>query len=148
MKKLGFGLMRLPQSKNEEWGNVDLEKTQQMIDAYIEQGFSYFDTAWVYHGGFSEKIFGELVAKRYPREKFQVTSKMPVWELKSENDLDRIFAILNILTITFYMHSVEKILTLQKNLMDLIFFKRKKLKVKLNILVLVFMTQQKNLMNF
>lgn len=91
MKKLGFGLMRLPQSKNEEWGNVDLEKTQQMIDAYIEQGFSYFDTAWVYHGGFSEKIFGELVAKRYPREKFQVTSKMPVWELKSENDLDRIF---------------------------------------------------------
>ena len=91
MKKLGFGLMRLPYSESEEWGHVDLEKTKEMIDAYMEQGFSYFDTAWVYHGGFSEKIFGELVAKRYPREKFQVTSKMPVWELKQESDLERIF---------------------------------------------------------
>ena len=86
MKKLGFGLMRLPYSESEEWGHVDLEKTKEMIDAYMAQGFSYFDTAWVYHGGFSEKIFGELVAKRYPREKFQVVSKMPVWELKEEGD--------------------------------------------------------------
>lgn len=91
MNKLGFGLMRLPYSESEEWGHVDLEKTKEMIDAYMEQGFSYFDTAWVYHGGFSEKVFGELVAKRYPREKFQVTSKMPVWELKEEGDLERIF---------------------------------------------------------
>lgn len=91
MKKLGFGLMRLPHSESFEWGNVDLEKTREMIDAYMNEGFSYFDTAWVYHGGFSEKIFGELVAKRYPREQFQVTSKMPVWELKEEGDLERIF---------------------------------------------------------
>ena len=91
IKKLGFGLMRLPYSESEQWGHVDLEKTRQMIDAYMAEGFSYFDTAWVYHGGFSEKIFGELVAKRYPREKFQVTSKMPVWELKSDEDLTRIF---------------------------------------------------------
>ena len=91
IKKLGFGLMRLPYSESEQWGHVDLEKTRQMIDAYMAEGFSYFDTAWVYHGGFSEKIFGELVAKRYPREKFQVTSKMPVWELKSKEDLTRIF---------------------------------------------------------
>ena len=91
IKKLGFGLMRLPYSESEQWGHVDLEKTRQMIDAYIAEGFSYFDTAWVYHGGFSEKIFGELVAKRYSREKFQVTSKMPVWELKSDEDLTRIF---------------------------------------------------------
>lgn len=93
IKKLGFGLMRLPYSESEEWGHVDLEKTRQMIDAYIAEGFSYFDTAWVYHSGFSEKIFGELVAKRYPREKFQVTSKMPVWELKQHEDLLRIFEI-------------------------------------------------------
>lgn len=91
MKKLGFGLMRLPYADNKEWGNIDLEKTKEMVDAYMAEGFTYFDTAWVYHGGHSERAFGELVAKRYPREKFQVTSKMPVWELKEEGDLDRIF---------------------------------------------------------
>lgn len=91
MKKLGFGLMRLPYSDNKTWNNIDFEKTRQMIDAYLAQGFSYFDTAWVYHGGFSEPVFGELVAKRYPREKFQVTTKMPIWDVKEEADLDRIF---------------------------------------------------------
>ncbi|MCQ2592347.1 MAG: aldo/keto reductase [Treponema sp.] len=91
IKKLGFGLMRLPWCESEEWGHADLEKTREMVDAYMAEGFSYFDTAAVYHGGHSERVFGELVAKRYPREKFQVTSKMPVWQLKSEEDLDRIF---------------------------------------------------------
>lgn len=91
MRKLGFGLMRLPYSDDKTWNNIDLDKTRQMIDAYIAQGFSYFDTAWVYHGGFSERVFGELVAKRYPREKFQVTTKMPLWDVKDESDLDRIF---------------------------------------------------------
>ena len=91
IKKLGFGLMRLPYSEDKAYGNVDLEQTKAMIDAYMAEGFTYFDTAAVYHGGHSEEVFGELVAKRYPREEFQVTSKMPVWNLKSEEDLDRIF---------------------------------------------------------
>ncbi|MCQ2586775.1 MAG: aldo/keto reductase [Treponema sp.] len=91
IKKLGFGLMRLPYSESEEYGHADLEKTREMVDAYMAEGFTYFDTAAVYHGGHSERVFGEVVAKRYPREKFQVTSKMPVWDLKEEGDLDRIF---------------------------------------------------------
>ena len=91
IKKLGFGLMRLPYSESEEWGHVDLEKTREMIDAYMAQGFSYFDTAWVYHGGFSEKVFGELVGKRYPREKFQVTTKMPLWGMKKKSALQKTF---------------------------------------------------------
>lgn len=90
-KKLAFGLMRLPYSESEEWGHVDLEKTREMIDAFMEKGYSYFDTAWVYHGGFSEKVFGELVAKRYPREKFQVTTKMPLWGMKEKKALQKIF---------------------------------------------------------
>lgn len=90
-KKLGFGLMRLPFSKSEEWGHIDLEKTREMIDAFMEKGYSYFDTAWVYHGGFSERVFGELVAKRYPREKFQVTTKMPLWNMKAKFVLQRTF---------------------------------------------------------
>ena len=75
MKKLGFGLMRLPYSEDKTWGNVDLEKTRDMIDTYMKEGFTYFDTAWVYHGGFSEKIFGELVGKRYMRKLYSVPSK-------------------------------------------------------------------------
>ena len=91
MKKLGFGLMRLPYSEDKTWGNIDLEKTREMIDAYMAQGFTYFDTAWVYHGGFSERVFGELVAKRYPREKFQVTTKMPLWGKTDPADLQKTF---------------------------------------------------------
>ena len=91
IKKLGFGLMRLPYSDSEEWGHVDLEKTKAMIDAYMAEGFTYFDTAWVYHGGNSEKVFGELVGKRYPREKYQVTTKMPLWGMKEESELQKIF---------------------------------------------------------
>ena len=91
MKKLGFGLMRLPYSEDKTWGNVDLEKTRDMIDSYMKEGFTYFDTAWVYHGGFSEKIFGELVGKRYPRNEFQVTTKMPLWGMKDSSELQKIF---------------------------------------------------------
>ncbi|MCQ2601630.1 MAG: aldo/keto reductase [Treponema sp.] len=91
IKKLGFGLMRLPFAENPEWGNVNLETTKKMIDKYMDNGFSYFDTAWVYHGGNSEKVFGELVAKRYPREKYQVVSKMPLWDMKDPAELQTTF---------------------------------------------------------
>ena len=60
MKKLGFGLMRLPQTNPEDWSSVDMDKTKAMIDRYMEEGFTYFDTAYVYHGGNSEKAFGFL----------------------------------------------------------------------------------------
>ena len=91
MKKLGFGLMRLPQTNPEDWSSVDMEKTRAMIDRYMEAGFTYFDTAYVYHGGNSEKAFGELVAKRYPRDSFTITTKMPVFMTKSAEDYERIF---------------------------------------------------------
>lgn len=91
IKKLGFGLMRLPYAQNEAMGNIDMEKTKEMVDAYMAEGFTYFDTAWVYHGGHSEEAFGELVAKRYPREKFQVVSKMPLWGMSDPSKLNEIF---------------------------------------------------------
>jgi len=57
----------------------------------MEEGFTYFDTAYVYHGGNSEKAFGELVAKRYSRDSFTITTKMPVFMVKSAEDYERIF---------------------------------------------------------
>ncbi len=89
MKKLGFGLMRLPTIG--EFSEIDKEKTREMIDAFMQNGFNYFDTAHVYHSGNSEKIFGELVADRYPRDSFVLTSKMPVFRMKSKDEYPTIF---------------------------------------------------------
>lgn len=66
MPKLGFGLMRLP----EKDGAIDMETVQKMVDAYIGNSFNYFDTAYVYHGGNSERAVKETLVVRYPREDF------------------------------------------------------------------------------
>ena len=91
MRKLGFGLMRLPLTDPNDQASIDIEKFKAMADRFIEQGFTYFDTAYPYHGGKSEEALREVVVKRYPREAFTVTSKMPVWAIKEEGDLERIF---------------------------------------------------------
>lgn len=88
MPKLGFGLMRLPQ-KN---GQIDIPTLCKMVDAYLERGFNYFDTAYVYHGGESERAVKEVLTKRYPREAFTVATKLPAWAMNSAADRDRIFA--------------------------------------------------------
>ena len=91
MKKLGFGLMRLPLVNPDDQASIDIEKFKEMADKFIERGFTYFDTAYPYHGGKSEEAFREVVVKRYPREAFTITSKMPVWAIKQEGDLERVF---------------------------------------------------------
>ena len=91
MRKLGFGLMRLPLVNPDDQTSIDIEKFKAMVDVYMERGFTYFDTAYPYHGGASETALREAVVKRYPREAFTVTSKMPVWAIKEEADLERIF---------------------------------------------------------
>ena len=88
MPKLGFGLMRLP----EQDGKIDLEQVCQMADAYLSAGMNYFDTAYVYHSGNSEKIVKEALVKRHPRERFMVATKLPAWCMKDKEDRDRIFA--------------------------------------------------------
>ena len=87
MPKLGFGMMRLP----EQDGKIDIDHVNRMVDAYMQAGMNYFDTAYVYHGGNSEKTVREALAKRYPRESFMVATKLPAWCLKAEADRDRIF---------------------------------------------------------
>lgn len=87
MKKLGFGCMRLP--KNET--GVDYAEFSKMIDVFMERGFTYFDTAYVYHEKKSEIALRECLVKRYPREAFQIADKMPPWDLKEEADLEKTF---------------------------------------------------------
>ena len=64
IKKLGFGLMRLPQKD----GVIDVEQVKEMVDLFMEAGFTYFDTAWAYNG--SEEAIREALVERYPRESF------------------------------------------------------------------------------
>ena len=73
IKKLGFGLMRLPK-KGEV---IDVEQVKVMVDKFLGAGFTYFDTAWAYPG--SEDAIREALVERYPREKFQLATKNAAW---------------------------------------------------------------------
>lgn len=90
MKKLGFGLMRLPLT-DEDVRNIDTSKVKDMVDYYMQQGYTYFDTAYVYHKGESENIVKEVLTNRYPRESFILTSKLPIFNLEHEDDMEKIF---------------------------------------------------------
>ena len=87
MPKIGFGLMRLPETD----GVIDIDKVSQMVDSYLAAGFTYFDTAYVYHGGNSEKAVKEAIVKRHPRDSFTIATKLPAWSIHSPEDRDKIF---------------------------------------------------------
>ena len=73
-KKLGFGLMRLPLTDPNDAGSIDLEQVKQMVDTFLERGFTYFDTAWMYCGFQSEIAAREALVKRHPRDSFTLAT--------------------------------------------------------------------------
>ncbi len=87
--KLGFGLMRLPTLPGTE--DIDLPAVCRMADAFLSEGYSYFDTAYMYHHGKSEEALREAVVRRHPRDSFTVADKMPIMMLKEPADIPRIF---------------------------------------------------------
>ena len=91
MKKLGFGFMRLPLLDANDPASFDEEQICKMADAFLAAGFTYFDTAYVYHGGKSEEMLRKAVVERYPREQFFVADKLPTFSLKTPEDVPRIF---------------------------------------------------------
>ena len=74
--KLGFGLMRLPKLANEK---IDIEQTKKMVDLFMDAGLTYFDTAYVYDGGESEKAAKLALVDRYPRESYTLCTKLCAW---------------------------------------------------------------------
>ncbi len=90
-KKLGFGLMRLPLLDENDAGNIDIELTKKMVDTFIERGFTYFDTAWMYCGFKSENAVKEALVKRHPRDSYTLTTKLHAGFIKTKEDRDRIF---------------------------------------------------------
>ena len=91
MKNLGFGLMRLPLNNPEDAQDINISEMQKMVDQFMQKGFSYYDTSYVYHNGASETAFRETVVKKYPRSSYTITDKMPMFMIQSEDQLEPIF---------------------------------------------------------
>lgn len=90
-KKLGFGLMRLPSLDANDPGKIDMEQTKKMVDTFLERGFTYFDTAWMYCAFQSERAAKEALVQRHPRDSFTLATKLHSGFIKTEADRDRIF---------------------------------------------------------
>ena len=90
-KKLGFGLMRLPVLDG-DMSKIDLEQVKAMADRFLENGFTYFDTSFVYHNGMSENALRQAVVERHPRESFTIATKFPTFAVQTEDQVDGIFA--------------------------------------------------------
>ena len=86
-KNFGFGCMRLPMNGDE----VNLEETKQMVDAFLDAGFNYFDTAHGYIQGKSETALKACLTSRYPRDKYILTNKLSGGFFKTEADIRPLF---------------------------------------------------------
>lgn len=84
-----MGCMRLPVVNGDD-SAIDEQATAEMIDYAISHGVTYFDTAWGYHGGNSERVVGKLLAA-YPRESFNLASKFPGYDLSNMGKTEEIF---------------------------------------------------------
>jgi predicted aldo/keto reductase-like oxidoreductase len=84
--KLGFGFMRLPEKPD---GSPDYEPMKEMVDIFLDAGFVYFDTAYIYNG--SEEALHETLVKRHPRERFSIATKMPTFLIKKPEDMRETF---------------------------------------------------------
>ena len=86
-KNFGFGAMRLPMVENK----VDIPQTCQMVDAFLEAGFNYFDTARGYLNGQSETALRECLTSRYPRDRYILTNKLTHGFFKTQEDIRPFF---------------------------------------------------------
>ena len=84
---LGFGCMRFPVLEN---GEINEPEAERMLDKAIAEGVNYIDTAYPYHEGKSEIVTGKIL-KKYDRDSFYLATKLPLWQINSLEDVDRIF---------------------------------------------------------
>lgn len=93
VSRLGLGTMRLPcktSLKRESNPLIDYTKAQELVDIAYENGVNYFDTAYMYHVGKSEKFIGQAL-KKYPRNTYFLADKLPIWLCKTPKDMQKIF---------------------------------------------------------
>ncbi|MDE6412443.1 MAG: aldo/keto reductase, partial [Eubacterium sp.] len=93
LSRLGLGAMRLPvktKIKREANPLIDYKEAQKLVDYAIEHGINYFDTAYMYHVGKSEKFIGTALSK-YPRDSYYLADKLPIWMCIKPSDMEKIF---------------------------------------------------------
>ena len=86
---LGMGAMRFPAKED---GSVDVDASIQLLRSAVDKGVNYIDTAYSYYGGDSERIIGEAMKDGY-RERVIIADKLPVWEVKEEADVKKLFDV-------------------------------------------------------
>ena len=91
MKKLGFGTMRLPLTDPSDQTSIDQEQVNRMVDYFLEKGFTYFDTAYMYHDFKSELAVKNALTSRHPRDSFLLADKLPVAMINSAADCEKVF---------------------------------------------------------
>lgn len=91
MKKLGFGTMRLPLLQADDPTSIDYAQVNKMVDAFLEAGFTYFDTAYPYHQEMSEDAVKRCLVQRHPRESFLLADKMPIIRVTCAEDYQKYF---------------------------------------------------------
>ena len=84
--------MRMPLTDPDDQTAIDIPQMEQMTDRFFGAGFTYCDTAWMYHDFMSEPTVGKVVVDRYPRDSFTIASKMPVAMIRSHEEGVEIFA--------------------------------------------------------
>ena len=92
MTKIGMGMMRLPLLDQNDQTSIDYEMVNEMVDAYMDAGFNHFDTAFVYHEGIGEPAFKKCVVDRYPRDAYKIATKLPLFVITEESQLEPLFA--------------------------------------------------------
>ena len=89
MKNLGFGMMRLPVISGPT--DFDYQQLNDMVDAFLEAGYTYFDTSYVYHDGKSEEATRKALVERHPRDSYTVATKFPTFMMIPEEKIEEIF---------------------------------------------------------
>ncbi|WP_068964768.1 aldo/keto reductase [Desulfosporosinus sp. BG] len=91
VKNLGFGCMRLPLLDKNDQTSFDTETLNKLVDTFLEKGFTYFDTAYVYHSYMSEDVMREALVKRHKRDDFALATKLPMRDIKTVEDQEKVF---------------------------------------------------------
>lgn len=113
MKNLGFGMMRLP-VLNGNPTDFDYDQVNQMVDAFLEAGYTYFDTSYIYHEGKSEGATRKALVERHPRNSFTVATKFPTFLMFPEEKVEEVFQSqldnLGVECIDYYLlHNIQTI---------------------------------------
>ena len=113
MKNLGFGMMRLP-VLNSNPTDFDYDHLKQMVDTFLEAGYTYFDTSYIYHEGKSEEATRKALVERHPRDSFAVATKFPALLTIPEEKVEETFQSqldnLGVKFIDYYLlHNIQTI---------------------------------------